>query len=152
MRLTEQGLDFLAAWEGGCQTRVYLDVAGYPTIGVGHLIIDGEDFVEGVEYDHDHLMGLFREDVRVYEAAASRHITASLERHQFDALVSFTFNLGESNFRRSTLLKRVNASDFDDVPAQLLRWNKAGGREVRGLTRRREAEGAVFALAEYRNP
>jgi lysozyme len=97
-------------------------------------------------------MGLFREDVRVYEAAASRHITASLERHQFDALVSFTFNLGESNFRRSTLLKRVNASDFDDVPAQLLRWNKAGGREVRGLTRRREAEGAVFALAEYRKP
>ena len=153
MRMTPEGLDWLAAWEGGVQTRVYLDSAGYPTIGVGHLITDGEKYVEGVEYDRGELMRLFRdEDVVTAEEAVTRHVHEPLLQHQFDALTSFVFNLGEGNFRRSTLLVRLNAGDHDDVPNQLARWNKAGGRVVNGLVRRREAEGLLFSTGEYRGP
>ena len=152
MRMSEQGLNWLAAWEGGCKTRVYLDSAGYPTIGVGHLICDGEDFVQGREYDRDRLMALFREDVADAEGAVNRHVKVTLEPNQFDALCSFTFNLGETNFRRSTLLKRVNANRFGDVPDELARWNKAGGQVVRGLTRRRKAEGEAFTAGVYPMP
>lgn len=152
MKMSPKGLDFLAAWEGGCKTEVYLDSAGYPTIGVGHLIVDGEDYIEGVTYDHDALMQLFAKDVWIYEQAVERHCRTRLEAHQFDALVSFVFNVGESNWSRSTLLKRVQCSDFADVPYQLSRWNMAGGRKSRGLTRRREAEGVLFSTGEYRGP
>lgn len=152
MRTTPEGREFLAAWEGGCQTRVYRDSAGYPTIGVGHLIMDDEDFKEFVEYDRDMLMQLFAQDLLDTEEYVSMYVTAPITRFQFDALVSFTFNLGPTNFRRSTLLKRVNAGRHAEVPGQLARWNRAGGEVVRGLVRRREAEGILYDTGEYRGP
>lgn len=152
MRMTPEGREMLAAWEGGCQTRVYLDSAGYPTVGVGHLIMDGEDFQEGVEYDRDRLMQLFADDLLDMEEYVSMYVTTPITRFQFDALVSFTFNLGPTNFRRSTLLKRVNAGRHSEVPGQLARWNRAGGQVVRGLVRRREAEGILYDTGVYTHP
>lgn len=152
MRMSPKGIDFLAAWEGGCREQIYLDSAGYPTIGVGHLIVDGEDYIEGVEYDRDDLMRIFADDVGDAENAVSRHVRVTLKPHQFDALTSFVFNCGETAFRRSTLLARINANDFEDVPYQLSRWNKAGGQEVHGLIRRRKAEGQCFSFGVYNGP
>lgn len=153
MKMSDPGLNWLAAWEGGCQTKVYLDSAGYRTIGVGHLITDDDDYQDGVEYPRDELMALFREeDVVDAEAAVNRHVTVLLKPHEFDALASFCFNLGETAFRRSTLLKRVNSGQFDDVPHQLSRWDRAGGRRVRGLARRRKAEGLCFTTGAYNGP
>lgn len=151
MKLTEKGAEFIAAWEG-VELDPYQDVAGYWTIGVGHLIMDSEEHLMTDHLTYEEAMELFREDVVIYEETVARYVTTSLEPHQFDALVSFTYNLGGSNFRRSTLLKRVNSRQFYDVPYQLSRWNKAGGVPVRGLSRRREAEGILFAKGVYTGP
>lgn len=153
MRMSPAGTEWLAAWEGGVQARVYLDSAGYRTIGVGHLIMDGEEYEDGVEYDRADLLRLFHDDdLAEAEEAVSRLVSRVLLPHQFDALVSFTFNCGATAFRRSTLLRRIESGDFDDVPRQLARWNKAGGRVVRGLVRRRDAEGVAFSRGEYIYP
>lgn len=149
MKTSQKGLQFIAAWEG-VELEVYIDAAGYPTIGVGHLIMDGEDFSEGLTYDE--AIDLFSTDIQVYENAVNRHVQVELDQHQFDALTSFCFNLGEGNFSRSTLLKRVNTKQFHDVPFQLSRWCRAGGRVLKGLARRREAEGRAFSDGIYRGP
>jgi GH24 family phage-related lysozyme (muramidase) len=69
-----------------------------------------------------------------------------LTQNQFDAMVSWVYNLGSGNLNASTLLKVLNSGDYAGVPEQLLRWNKAGGRVLEGLTRRRQAEADLFAL------
>jgi GH24 family phage-related lysozyme (muramidase) len=74
-------------------------------------------------------------------------VKVTLRQNQFDALVSFVFNLGAGNFAGSTLLKMVNASDFNNAAGQFIRWNRAGGKVLTGLTRRREAEAALFLQA-----
>ena len=72
-----------------------------------------------------------------------------LAQHQFDALVSFVFNVGGGAFRESTLLRELNAGDYDAVPRELNRWVKAGGRTLPGLVRRRGAEGVLFSRGKY---
>lgn len=147
--MTDEGLDFLCAWEG-CRLQVYEDAAGYPTIGVGHLICDGEDYSAGIT--HDEAMDLLREDVQDAQRAVGDHVKRDLRDHERDALISFAFNVGGGAFRRSTLLRRVNAGVFEDVPYQLSRWNKAGGRVLNGLSRRRAAEAEVFSQGLYSGP
>jgi lysozyme len=71
-------------------------------------------------------------------------VTADLKQNEFDALVSWVFNLGPSNLSSSTLLNRLNNKMWDDVPNQIKRWNKAGGEVLQGLVRRREAEALLF--------
>jgi len=72
-----------------------------------------------------------------------------MSQHQFDAMVSWTFNLGPSNLKASTMLKVLNKGDYEDVPAQIKRWNKAGGKVLEGLIRRREAEALLFEGKEW---
>ena len=72
-----------------------------------------------------------------------------LEQFQFDALVAWVYNLGAGNFKESTLLRVLNEGDYDDVPHQIKRWNKAGGRVLQGLVRRREAEALLFQNKEW---
>ena len=67
-----------------------------------------------------------------------------MEQCQFDALVAWVYNLGPTNLRSSTMLKRLNSNDLEDVPSQIKRWNKAGGKVLKGLVRRREAEALLF--------
>ena len=73
----------------------------------------------------------------------------NLEQHQFDALISFAFNIGPDAFRDSTLARHVKRKDFVSVPSQLRRWNRAAGRVVEGLKKRREAEGRLFVARDY---
>ena len=87
---------------------------------------------------------LLLEDVEVFEEAINKLVEVPLEQNQFDALVSWTFNLGSTNLKNSTLLKVLNDKDYEGVPAQIKRWNKAGGKVLQGLVRRREAEALLF--------
>ena len=80
-----------------------------------------------------------------YEGYVNNLVTVGLNQNQFDAMVSWVYNLGGGNLKASTLLKVLNAGDYEGVPAQMLRWNKAGGKVLEGLTRRRQAEADLWS-------
>ena len=90
---------------------------------------------------------LLRRDVRIAASAVSRLITNPLADGQFDALVSFTFNLGAGALQRSSLRKKVNRGEHSDVPVELMKWVWSAGRKLPGLMRRRQAEGALYSAA-----
>lgn len=146
--LSKAGANFIAAWEGE-RFDLYNDVAGYPTIGIGHLVRGNEieQYQSGITEEESRQ--LFRSDIEPVEAAINRYVEVPLTQYQFDALVSFTFNVGVSAFAKSTLLKRLNAGRYDDVPVQLGRWKYAGGKVVQGLVNRRTAEGDLFVDGIY---
>lgn len=137
MKMSENGLKFLIDNEGFVG-HIYKDAAGLPSIGVGHLIRKGEDFSNGITYDQ--AIDLLKKDLERFESAVNDLVTVPLTQNQHDALVCFSFNVGVGAFRSSTLLKKLNAGDYDAIPSQLMRWTKAGGRQVAGLVNRRQNE------------
>lgn len=153
MRLSKQGADFIGAFEGFSGT-LYNDPAGHCTIGFGHLVhlgnCDGSEpaeFKKGIT--RKRAARLLREDALSFENAIEDAVAVRLSQTQFDALVSFCFNVGPGNFRSSTLLKKLNEGDYEAVPGQLNRWVFAGGKKLDGLIRRRRAEGRLFASGSY---
>ncbi|MCL6419408.1 lysozyme [Aestuariirhabdus haliotis] len=139
--ITQDGIDLIKRFEGFSST-VYICPAGYPTIGYGHLVRSGESFHEISETEAEELL---RKDVESAERAVLRLVNVPLTDGQFDALVSFTFNLGSGALQRSTLRRKVNHQAHAEVPEQLMRWVWAGGRKLNGLIKRRNAEGVVYA-------
>jgi lysozyme len=85
-----------------------------------------------------------------YEGYVNNSVTAPINQDQFDALVSWVYNLGGGNLNASTMLKVLNAGQYEEVPAQMMRWNKAGGKVLEGLTRRRQAEANLFMGKEWK--
>lgn len=142
MEISEKGLEFIAKWEG-FSGSVYKDVAGFPTIGFGHLIRKGEDFSGGIS--RENALVLLRKDVEKAERSLRSMVRVELAQNQFDVLVSFIFNLGGGAFQRSTLRRVVNRREFVEVPRELNRWVYAGGRRVKGLVNRRREEGIIFS-------
>ena len=142
-RITQAGLDLIKRFEGFSPT-VYICPAGYPTIGYGHVVKpdERERFTSGITPEQTET--LLRQDVQTAERAVLRLITVPLTDGQFDALVSFTFNLGAGALQRSTLRRKVNRGDHAAVPAEFRKWVWAGGRKLEGLVRRREAEAALY--------
>ena len=140
--ITQDGIDLIKRFEGFSST-VYICPAGYPTIGYGHLVRSGEFFNEISETEAEELL---RKDVESAERAVVRLVNVPLTEGQFDALVSFTFNLGAGALQRSTLRRKVNRQVHDEVPEQLMRWVWAGGRKLNGLLKRRVAESALYQL------
>lgn len=141
--ISKDGLDLICRFEGFSPV-IYICPAGYPTIGYGHLITEAnkEKFLDGV--DEDEALELLRKDVAVAERAVLRLITVPLTQGQFDALVSFTFNLGAGALQRSTLRHKINREEHDDVPAELMKWVWAGGKKLKGLVKRRKAEAISY--------
>lgn len=141
--ITQDGINLIKRFEGFVP-EIYLDAAGLPTIGYGHLIRKGEHkmFENGISKALAE--ELLAEDVQVAERAVLRLIDVPLTDNQFNALVSFTFNLGSSALQRSTLRRKVNREEHESVPAEFMRWVWAGGRKLRGLVRRREVEAALY--------
>lgn len=141
MRISERGLHLLQKWEG-IRLKKYKDVAGKWTIGVGHLLTKEE--LIGGKFDNgitsSEAITLLIRDVRPAESAVNRLVKCHLLQHQFDALVSFVFNLGEGNFRKSTLLRKLNQWNYDAVPGELRKWVYADGKKSKGLINRRENE------------
>ena len=125
----------------------YRDSAGYWTIGVGHLIRPGEHFDEPLLGDAAEK--LFQQDLKPKAAAVNARVSVPLFQGQYDASVSLVYNIGEGAFAKSTALKKINAGRHEEVPAQIKRWNKAGGRVVKGLERRREAEAELYRMRWY---
>jgi GH24 family phage-related lysozyme (muramidase) len=141
--ITHEGLNRIKRFEGFSPT-VYICPAGYPTIGYGHVVQNEEKdrFSDGIDKEQGE--ELLRRDAQVAERAVLRLITVPLTDGQFDALVSFTFNLGSGALQRSTLRRKVNREEHAQVPDQLLRWVWAAGKRLKGLARRRAAESAVY--------
>lgn len=139
--ITQNGLDLIKRFEGFSRT-VYFCPAGYPTIGYGHVVKDDEEFSVGI--DETEAEELLRQDAQIAERAVLRLINVPLTYGQFDALVSFTYNLGGGALQRSTLRRKINREEHGEVPEQFMRWVWAGGRKLRGLVRRREAETNVY--------
>lgn len=156
LTLSRRGEEFIAEFEG-FSSKLYNDQAGHCTIGVGHLVHLGNCRATegGLEkgISKAKAFALLKTDAKSRVDAVAANVKVPLSQEQFDALVSFTFNVGEHNFETSTLLAKLNAGDADAVPAELARWNKVtiNGRKVasRGLTRRREREGRLFATGVY---
>jgi lysozyme len=137
--ITKNGLKLIKSFEGFSSSE-YLDTAGLPTIGFGHLIKPNEkvSFKSGIT--RSQAEELLKADVVIAEKAVSRLITVALNDNQFDALVSFTFNLGSGVLQRSTLRAKVNRAEHEQVPAEFIRWVYVDGRKIPGLIRRRQAE------------
>ena len=138
--ITQDGIDLIKRFEGFSST-VYICPAGYPTIGYGHLVRNHEKFEE---ISQEEAEALLRIDVESAERAVLRLIKVPLTDGQFDALVSFTYNLGSGALQCSTLRRKVNRQAHSEVPGQLIRWVWAGGRKLNGLARRRRAEAISY--------
>lgn len=147
MKLGPKGLELIASFEG-FRAEPYNDPVGYATIGFGHLIaprgVTAADRKKWGRLTRKQGLALLRRDAARCEAAVNEYVKVKLTQDQFDALVSFAFNCGTGALRRSTLLRRLNAGSYSSVPVELRKWNRAGGREIHGLTVRRIAEGKLF--------
>jgi lysozyme len=139
MNTSTEGLALIKKFEG-LELNAYKCAAGVWTIGYGHT----KDVVEGDVWTEADADDALKHELIEFEGYINDLVECSLTQNQFDALVSWVYNLGPANLKASTLLKRLNANDYEDVPSQLKRWNKAGGKVLEGLIRRREAEALLF--------
>ena len=150
MKISIEGIALIKKFEG-CRLESYKCAAGVPTIGYGSTKL-----VEmGMTITQEGAEELLLKDIAEFEEFVLEASEMPLSQHQFDALVSWTYNLGPSNLNASTMLKVLNKGAYEDVPAQIKRWNKAtvnGQRVVLdGLVRRREAEALLFAGLDWNN-
>ena len=126
----------------GVRLKPYQDPIGLWTVGVGHLIGDGKTLpIEWFRtFTMDEVDELLKKDLQRFERGVLRLCPNFLTQSRFDALVSFAFNVGLGNLQASTLRRKHNRSDVFGAAQEFLKWNKAGGKILRGLTRRRESE------------
>ena len=140
--ISKEGIDLIKEFEG-CRLTAYRDAAGVLTIGWGHTSAAGApQVIDGMTITAAQADDILRSDLQKFVDAVKNMVTVGLSQGEFDALVSFDFNTG--SLASSTLLKRVNAQQFNLVPGQFLLWDHAGGQRLPGLTRRRIAEVALW--------
>ena len=149
MKTSDAGIELIKRFES-LRLAPYHDAAGYPTAGWGHLLSRKKwaDLSQWPTLTEEQADDLLHRDVPRYERAVRRLVCVPLSRGQFDALVSFTFNLGAGALQASTLRRVLNRGEYHEAIRQLLRWVHAGGRRLRGLVRRREAEVILGQLWE----
>ena len=140
MNIGMKGIDMIKHFEG-LELNAYQCAAGVWTIGYGHT----KGVQKGMVISEETAFEMLVEELGEYEDYINTLVTVELNQNQFDAMVSWVYNLGGGNLKASTLLKVLNAGDYAGVPAQMMRWNKAGGKVLEGLTRRRQAEADLFA-------
>lgn len=140
MKVSQKGINLIKRFEG-LRLEAYRCAAGVVTIGYGHTGTAkmGQKITEKQAED------LLRDDLRHFEEGVSTRVHVDVTQGQYDALISFAYNVGLSAFARSTLAAKLNEGDYQGAEAEFQKWNKAGGRILAGLIRRREAERAMFA-------
>jgi lysozyme len=152
MKLSDLGVEFIAHEEGEV-LRVYLDQVGIPTAGIGHVVRNTQYHV-GDRITQQQSRDWFKADVAKCEEAIGSAVKLPLKQNQFDALVSFTFNVGVAGFLTSTLLRMLNQGDFSGAAAQFKRWNKAfnGTKMIvlPVLDGRRQRECSLFTDGKYK--
>jgi len=146
MNISEEGLSLIKKFEG-CELKAYRCAANVLTIGYGTT----KGVTEDMEITKEEAESILKEEMHEYEGYVNDMVKVPLKQNQFDAMVSWVFNLGSTNLSSSTLLKKLNNSEYDEVPSQIKRWNKAGGKVLDGLIRRREAEALLFEGKEWEN-
>ena len=139
--VTQNCIDLVKHFEG-FRSKVYVCAGGHPTIGIGHLIRNGEDWTQGISEEQAEI--LLAKDLESSERAVLRLTKVPLSDGQFDALVSFVFNLGSGCYQRSTLRQKVNREDHIDAANTFWMYRRASGKIQRGLVRRREAEKKLY--------
>ena len=140
MKTSEVGRELIKEFEG-CKQVAYQDSVGVWTIGYGHT----KDVYEGQLAIKKTCDRFLEEDLDEFEGYVDSYVKVELNQNQFDALVAWTFNLGPGNLSESTMLRKLNEGDYDAVPGEMRRWNKAGGEVLNGLVRRRDAEAGLFS-------
>jgi len=146
MVTSEEGASLIKKFEG-CKLEAYQCAAGVWTIGYGHT----KEVSEGDVISQFEAEDLLTYDLQEFEGYVLDYVSVPLKQNEFDALVSWTFNLGSGNLRSSTLLKKLNDHKYKEVPTEIRRWNKAAGKVLDGLVRRREAESLLFQGKEWHN-
>lgn len=140
MKTSDAGIALIKRWEGERLTA-YLCPANVWTIGVGHTAAMGDPKpVSGMRITADESTAILRRDLSKVEKDVDAAVNVPLNQRQFDTLVSFVFNVGIGAFRKSTLLKRLNAGDYQAVPDELMKWTRVSGKVNHGLVNRRKAE------------
>ncbi len=133
--------------------KAYKDAVGVWTIGYGHTGIKHKDGTvkKGRIITEEEADKLLSFDLQKFAEGVRRCVKVDINEDQFAALVSFSFNVGLGNLRKSTLLKRLNAGRFSEVPPEFLKWRYAGGKQLLGLYRRRVAESLLFKGENWRD-
>lgn len=141
MQLSSNGADLIKKFEG-CKLEAYLDVAGIPTVGYGHT---GPNVHLGLKISQERADQLFEQDINRFERGVKERLLVPVNQNEFDALVSFSYNVGLNAFGSSTLLSLLNSNATKEiVAAEFRRWVKVDGKENEGLIRRRKAEADLF--------
>ena len=147
MRVTsEEGRALIKKFEG-CELEAYQCSANVWTIGYGHTA----GVAEGDTCTAEDAEAMLTEDLSEFEGYINDLVTVDLSQNQFDALVAWVYNLGPGALKESTLLRKLNEGDYKDAPYQIKRWNRAGGKVLDGLVRRREAEALLFQGEAWEN-
>lgn len=142
--ISKTGIDLISSFEG-IRLNAYDDGVGVWTIGIGTTVYpNGVKVKKGDKCTLEQAKEYFAQDLKRFESSVNNLVKVPLTQNQFDALVSLTYNIGQTAFSNSTLLKKLNAKDYVGAADQFLRWNKGGGKVMKGLVRRREAERALF--------
>lgn len=146
MKISEKGIEFLIKEEGEV-LRVYKCPAGVLTIGVGHT---GKDVKEGMVITKQQSRELLKQDLKRFETCINTNVSRILKQHEFDALVSFAFNVGCEAFRLSTLRKKINSyAPATEIAAEFRKWRKGGGKVLPVLVARREREIKLYLEGKY---
>ena len=149
MKITKigtKGLDLIKSFEG-LKLKPYLCPANVPTVGYGSTFYENDKKVKLTDpsITEQRASELLLDSLKGFERYVDSYCRYDINQNQFDALVSFCYNLGPANLKSSTLLKKANVNPNDPTIAQeFLKWNKAGGRALKGLTKRRQAESDLY--------
>jgi len=152
MKISAAGLNLVKAFESCMRAvpgrpgyyKTYLDPVGVPTIGWGHTNHHPPRITMNTVWSRQQCDEALVRDISIFEAAVNRLVKVPLKQHQFDALVSFAYNLGEGNLGKSNLLRKLNRGDYQGAAKEFHNWNRAGGRVLPGLVRRRASEALLF--------
>ncbi|MBM2884524.1 muraminidase [Chromobacterium amazonense] len=140
MQTSSNGIQLIQQFEG-LRLTAYQDSVGVWTIGYGHT---GPDVRAGLSISDSQATQLLSQDLRRFEQGVSNLVKVAINQNQFDALISFSYNLGLGNLQSSTLLRLLNQGDYRGASGQFPLWDKAGGKVLPGLQKRRQAEQALF--------
>jgi len=144
MNISQEGISLIKKFEG-CELEAYKCAAGVWTIGYGHT----KDVKENDVITKEEAESMLVHELQEYCNDVDIAVKVDLKQNEFDALVSWTYNLGPTNLNSSTMLRVLNEGKHDEVPAQIKRWNKANGQVKEGLVRRREAEALMFEAKDW---
>lgn len=147
--VNKAGLELIKQWEGK-KLRAYVDTGGVLTIGYGHTSAAGAPkVVSGMQITEEEATEILKRDIDGVETSVEKLVKVPLSDNQFGALVAFVYNIGETQFKGSTLLRKLNQGKYDAVPGELAKWVNDNGKRIKGLVNRRAAEAGLWVKGDF---